>query len=340
MAAPEAGVARSAAGGESRPAPARPKRGPWRLLRAAVALLALLLASELVLRLAAGLGDPVIYRPDADCGYLPVPNQHVRRFGARNDINAYGMRSPDVPASKPAGALRVLFVGDSVTFGTTRVDQSEIFTSVLAAELPARLGRPVEVLNASTGGWAVSNELGFLRSRGTFGADVVLFVLNTGDLTQGPSTPVLTLEAGYPDHKPPFAWWELWARYLRPRLLHRPPAADPGSQASSALSDGNATEAVLRELAEAKRFAERAGARFAVVFSPARGAEWEQPVYAAGLASLKDWATAEGVPLLDMTETFAAAPAAEVYQDGIHLRPRGNRIVADAIEKAWDELER
>src|SRR5206468_8976057 len=67
---------------------------PICLLRAGIALLALLLASEFVLRLAFGLGDPVIYRPDPYCGYLPAANQHVRPFGARNDTNAYGMRSP------------------------------------------------------------------------------------------------------------------------------------------------------------------------------------------------------------------------------------------------------
>src|SRR5690349_15399357 len=228
--------------------------------------LALMIIADVVLRLGFGLGSPAIYRLDPDCSYLPVANQHVRRFGSRNDINAYGMRSPDFPATKPAGTLRVLFLGDSVTFGTTHVDQSEIFTSLLAAELPARLGRPVEVLNASTGGWAVSNELGFLRSRGTFGADLVVFVLNTGDLTQERANLVLTLEGGYPDHKPPTAWWELWSRYLRPRLLRRSPAADPGSQASAPASatappSNDPTALVLRDLAEAKRMARGAGAR-------------------------------------------------------------------------------
>ena len=41
------------------------------------------------------------------------------------------------------------------------------------------------MLNASAGGWAASNEVGFLTERkGTFDADLVLIVLNSGDLQQ------------------------------------------------------------------------------------------------------------------------------------------------------------
>src|SRR5690242_8626459 len=82
---------------------ARPRRRKW-VRRAALLLLILLVAVELALRLILGLGDPVIYQSDPACGYLPVPNQHVRRFFSRNDINALGMRSPPVDREKPPGA--------------------------------------------------------------------------------------------------------------------------------------------------------------------------------------------------------------------------------------------
>src|SRR5205085_2864502 len=111
-------------------------------------------------------------------------NQRISRFFCRNDINSAGMRSEPIRTPKPSDELRIMFVGDSVLYGMTHVDQSKIATTILARELPTQLHRPVEVLNASAGGWAIGNEVGYLRSRGTFQSDVVVFVLNTYDMGQ------------------------------------------------------------------------------------------------------------------------------------------------------------
>src|SRR5436309_1640347 len=127
---------------EPSPKPPRPRRHKW-MVRAVVTALLLPVLTELLLRLVAGLGDPVVYQFDPDCGYLPAPNQHVTRMGCRNDINEFGMRSAPVESQKRAGLLRVLFLGDSVTYGTTHVDQGQIFTSLVGPELKRRLGREV-----------------------------------------------------------------------------------------------------------------------------------------------------------------------------------------------------
>src|SRR5262249_46621318 len=180
------------------------------------------LLGELSLRIFLGLGTPVLIAPDTDqasggFGYAPAPNQSVRRFLASNEINRFSMRSRDVSETKPSGRLRIYFIGDSVTYGTTYVDQSSIFTSVLSRELPQRLHQDVEILNASAGGWAASNEVAFLKKRGTFNADVVLIVLNTADLTQ----PFANFEASInsPTERPSTAFSELWSRYIAPRVL-------------------------------------------------------------------------------------------------------------------------
>lgn len=308
------------------------RRWAW---RGALGLILFLCLSEIVLRLVLGLGNPVLYQYDQDCGYLPVPNQQVYRFFCHNDINSFSMRSAPIAPQKPPGVLRVMCVGDSVTYGTTHLDQPKIFTSLLADELPGKLHRPVEVLNASTGAWAVANELGYLKSRGTFGADVVLFILNTGDLVQQENRPRLTLSGGYPDHRPPLALYELWVRYVAPRILRPGAGADPGSLASESPDVDHLTPIVLEQLSEGRRIAAKSGAKFGVVYSPAHGGEWDAPAYARGWLLLKQWAARNEVPLIDLTETYAAVPAREVYQDGIHLSERGNRLAADAIERKW-----
>ncbi|MBT3070837.1 SGNH/GDSL hydrolase family protein [Rhodomicrobium sp. Az07] len=115
-------------------------------------------------------------------GYISAPNQDVRRFFARNKINRFSMRSDEIEAQKAPDHTRILFIGDSVTYGTTYIDQTRIFTTLVANRASERIGNPVEILNASAGGWAPENEVGFLLSKGTFESDLVLIVLNTADL--------------------------------------------------------------------------------------------------------------------------------------------------------------
>jgi hypothetical protein len=315
--------------------PSPPRRSwAYRALKWFTVLYALLIVLELSLRFVFGLGIPVLYQYDAACGYLPVPNQQVRRFFSENDINSFGMRSPEIPAHKSPGTLRILFLGDSVTYGTTYVDQSQIFTSLLARDLPRQLHRQVEVLNASAGAWAPANEAGYLESRGTFDAELVVFVLNTGDLVQPMNRQPLLLANGYPEHRPPFALYELWVRYVRPRILRSGSAVDAGSQAAT-VDIAHQTPPVLEVLDEARRFAREHRAELRIVYTPAHGGEWESLQYARGFEMLRSWASRNQVPLLDLSSDLASRPMSEIYQDSIHLKPAGNQIVADSVEHKW-----
>lgn len=68
-------------------------------------------------------------------------------------IDAWGMRGEDTgPPTLPADALRLLVVGDSVTFGP-RLPLSATVPAQTAARLGARLGRLVVALNAGVPGY-------------------------------------------------------------------------------------------------------------------------------------------------------------------------------------------
>jgi hypothetical protein len=128
----------------------RANRSVWRV--AAISLLGLVafaLVTEAGLRVILGVGDPILITPDSACAYITKPDQKVYRFFVHTYINHYGMRSDDVPPTRPAGVVRLLFVGDSLTYGTTHVDQSQLFTQIVGRGLPAIVHHPVEVLNAS-----------------------------------------------------------------------------------------------------------------------------------------------------------------------------------------------
>ena len=296
-----------------------------------------LIAAEVLLRSVFGFCHPVLYQFDADCGYLPKPNQHVRRFFCDNEINEFGMRSPRIQSPKPKDEFRVLFVGDSVLYGMTHVDQSKIGTSILQRELPVQLHRPVEVLNASAGGWGVPNEVGYIHSRGTFHADLVVFVLNTYDMIQ-PFDDLVPGEAvTMPVKNPPSAIGEIWSRYLEPRLFGTA-AADRGSSSPVVPDQNAAVASTLQWLEKARQQCDASGARLAIVYSPVVGPDFRPLSELSPLRQkLVDWTQSTNVPLLDLTEDDSKHPGKEVFFDKIHLNPTGQEIMARAFEQ-WSPV--
>lgn len=290
---------------------------------------ALLLAIEPALRLVFGLGHPVLMKPSAAYGYMPTANQELYRLFSHVHINAFGMRSDDVvPGSN---ARRVLFVGDSVTFGPSYVDQAKIFTSRIQADLK---NAHAEILNASAPGWAIANESGFLRRFGTFHAGLVVMVLNTQDLTQPFAE--LPKNENFPTEDPSSALSELWHRYLVGRFFVKP-TRDAGSVASGDPAIETETRKVLAELAEAQQLARQHGAQFAIIFSPSAGSDvttfrkhWQK-----GISMLMQWVKRENVVVIDMTSDYEREGAANVYFDGIHLRPRGHELIEKGFMRVY-----
>jgi hypothetical protein len=298
--------------------------------KAALALAAIVIAAaaaEMFLRYGLGLGKPVLVQADPGAGYILKPDQDLHRFFGRVHINHQGMRSPEIAPVRDPRALRVMFVGDSFTYGAGRVSQEDLFTDIVRRELPRVVGRPVEVLNASASDWAPANEVGFVRRYGTFGSDLVVLVLNNEDLAQ----PVAKIEDAQDDlmqTNPPSAFAELYTRFIRPRLRPRP---GPGPRAISG-ADGVVREN-LTALDSLHAQLQSLGARLVVLFLPVRA---QIPGGSAGaLATLKAWTDQRGVKLLDFTPLEAAYPAGAITLDGAHFSAKGNRVVADALLRDW-----
>lgn len=108
-----------------------------------------------------------------------VPNLSVflTRFGHRIDINSHGMRDREHDVAKPAGTIRILVLGDSF-MEANQVLFEDSFPSLLEANLRARLGRPVEVINASVSGWGTDDEVTYMTRYGVrFQPDIVLVAM-------------------------------------------------------------------------------------------------------------------------------------------------------------------
>jgi hypothetical protein len=289
--------------------------------------------AEVSLRLVLGLGNPVLIAPDAACNYVLKPNQNIYRFFAHTRVNRDSMRSDEFAPIQPRGTLRLMFVGDSLTYGTSRVDQRQLFTEILHRGLPSIVHRPVEVLNASAGGWAPSNELSYLRSRGIFNADIVLWVVNDGDLEQ-PRNTISGVGDDLLQRRPALALGELWSRYIKLRLMDMTSRQDAGD---SVVPNAAATiQQNLEVFDEGSAFVQAHGARLVMIFLPFR--KDVPQISADSQAILRGWTAKNHVPMLDLTYAEQPYTADEITLDhGFHFNAKGNAIVANAIEKLWPD---
>jgi carbonic anhydrase/acetyltransferase-like protein (isoleucine patch superfamily)/lysophospholipase L1-like esterase len=311
------------------------RRRKWLRLAAAGAVMGLV-TLELLLRWICGLGHPLLLQKDPDIGYLYQPNQSLRRLGRAVIINAYHQRSGPATAVPASGVTRILFLGDSVTFGTTLLDQRQTIPELLQANLRKAQMAPAEVLNASAGSWGIGNQLAYLRRFGLMGSRIVVFQVGSGDLLQRKSTSArVGVDPAMPDKLPLTALGELWQRYLRPSIVGaRGLGAPVGSEGAEAELQFVAN---MNFLTEAILLVRKSGATPVILHTPDRD---EVTAKSGRLeAKYEPWrrrfmtlAARENVPVLNLRELWRNQPRAlEYFRDHVHLTAAGSAAVARTV---------
>jgi hypothetical protein len=134
----------------------------------AASLVLVSLLGEVVARLVWAPGSEAsVIQADPLLGWCLRP--HSKMYSVDSDralryhieVNALGMRDRERSALEPHGVRRVLFLGDSMVFGTG-IEPAERVSD----RLEALLGTEVEVLNAGVGGWGTDQEYLYLCQRG------------------------------------------------------------------------------------------------------------------------------------------------------------------------------
>jgi lysophospholipase L1-like esterase len=108
-----------------------------------------------------------VKRPSAKAGqsYEYIPGAHNPRYiGVPVSINRLGLRDGDVAIPKPAGTLRVVAVGDSVTFGYG-VRLEDTWVKTLERRLNATGGHRHEVVNAGVEATGIEYYESFIRTQ-------------------------------------------------------------------------------------------------------------------------------------------------------------------------------
>ena len=170
------------------------------LITTILVILFIILISELFLRYYMGLGNPVLYQSSPLYGYRPQANQSVQRFyGAEIHLNNLGLRALSDWDDKPEN--KILFLGNSVTYGGSYIDNQELFSHLAVAKLPGFKGG-----NAGVNGWGIGNIKAFIVDYKFLPAQVYVSVLQEMDFYRG-----LSKLSGKPfwAKKPLFAWQEI-----------------------------------------------------------------------------------------------------------------------------------
>ena len=81
-----------------------------------------------------GLGDPVRYDSNYIYGYAPKENQKKERFaGSKVTINELGLRTPF--AWNNSKKDKIIFIGDSITYGGSYIDDEKIFSFLVCLKM-------------------------------------------------------------------------------------------------------------------------------------------------------------------------------------------------------------
>ncbi|HCN53913.1 MAG TPA: hypothetical protein DIS88_09035 [Prevotella sp.] len=296
-------------------------------------LIVLLASVEILARKVFGFCDALLYEPSNRYEYIQQPNQDHYRFFAHIHYNAYSQRS-DAP--NPHRRI-ILGLGDSVLFGGTMLDQDSIATSLFSKETG------MQMLNIACGSWGPDNCAAYLKEKGMFGAKAMFLVVSSHDAHDNMSfQPVVGIYPNYPDKQYSFALWEIIDRYVRHRvssLFHSKKLLDPDAQ----VADGQTNEKVARKAIsfnpgfEQLRLMADSCHIPLIVYLHGEVGEVEERKFNEMGKEILAWASAHRVKLVNGIQY---GETKDMYRDAIHFNNKGQRHLADVMERVFKSWER
>jgi len=309
----------------------------------------------------------IVYQSDPDVRYVLLPNQRGWIDDGFVTTNSLGFRGGEVATPKPSGRLRIVAIGDSLTFGWG-VNDAETFCSQLEQLLRKRFqGSDLDVINLGVGGYDTRQEVALLgRNVARLQPDLVLVGFYSNDVPEAlddkdsmPSSPVAAspaTQAGKVLHLNPVpaSWLDAQMRRSRAiyttgrvlkRLGHRSEWGTSGFSMELDILKGRdsadldtAWAEVTKQLADLRSTATAQGFAVGIVVLPPReqvlGA-YPDARYQSRLRAIADQL---GFLLIDPLPALARAKgnidALYIPYDRNHPSAAGHRVLAQAIDES------
>ena len=309
--------------------------------------------AEFALR-AVGLGDPIVYRANTAYRFAPRPDQRVKRLrGSWVTINESGYRSTE--SWKKNAAFKVLWLGDSVTWGGTYIDDTETFAELSCGRIEEATGLEAVCGNGGVNAYGVDNIVSRLRyDRTGADANVVVVVVSWINFLLGKKNIEGNGFFTYTPPSPVRALWEV-SLYMVVRLNTYLQMDEDTFFCDEAYASAVMRES-LAELLQVLKKKQDEGktvllARTLHAYEVAEGnAEvfdiplwpWCIPDASTFLADLEGATHTAGVPYLDLTnavrEATRTGSAEPIFRDDTHLTVRGHQVYAQAISDTILEM--
>ncbi len=269
-----------------------------------------------------GLGNPILYDNNPIYGFRPLPSQKSERFfGSKIEINNLGLRSvKDWDQNKDG---KILFLGDSVTYGGSYISNSELFSN-LVVDSRSDLLRG----NAGVNTWGVENIHGLIVEEEFLPAEYYITCLIEDDFYRG----LVRLQGlPYYNTKPSSALMELFQyfTYSQNNLRYL-----PWQQISSEEQRMKVINKAVSKLSIIDSFIKSKGFKHRIFILPTRS----QLIF----NHAKDRRVEEVIGKYKMdvfylfNELKDVKDPESIFLDEVHLTKYGHKIYADVISK---ELE-
>ena len=306
-----------------------------------------------------------IFLRDDRLGWRLRPNAVDLWGGVEVRINERGLRGPLVPYAKAPGTRRVVYLGDSVTFGYRAARWEDTFPFVADALVASGGAGPVETVNLSVDGYSQWQEEIVLKDEGLrYDPDLVVvgFVLN--DVTEMFH---LVRFGGTRE-----SWQVRHARRMgldrwlaKSAIVYVTQSAVRNIEARRRFGDDvqlgaiheeelnvrtlilkpdqpNVTVAWDRALADMQKIADDCAARkipLLIAVFPFATQLTDPDHLSAPQHRIMSYAKAHGLAAVDLLPAMAAhlretgAPPSELFVDGDHLSVEGHRLVAEVLRQ-------
>jgi hypothetical protein len=277
--------------------------------------------AEVYLR-SAGLGYPLLFYANASYRFALVPNQkQLRQRGATVTVDSKGLRSTK-DWSDSADA-KILFIGDSVTWGGTYIDDADTFSEGVCQRLAKTSGKRLVCGNAGANQYGTDNMAERIRYKDVNDESALVVTLIAQDTVRGLADADGRFFFSAPPPAPIRALWEA-TTFAAWRLYQslRPISYRNGD-------DLRVAERSLENLFLAIRETQRPGRTSLIVLSPIEdelnGHEGILTKHVQAILARS------GFEVLDLHTAVSAAIGKGFYYDRIHLEVRGHQFYADQI---------